>query len=416
MRWKAYPKYEDSGIEWLGEIPEYWELKSLKRTFRTLNGSTPKSGETDYWDGEISWATPDDLGGLKGNTLNETQRKITEAGYNSCGTSVAPEGSLILSTRAPIGYLAIAGQPMCTNQGCRSLVFRGKEEDRRYFFYLLLAARSELESWGQGSTFKELARNKLESVYLSTPPPAEQRAIADFLDRETARIDTLIEKKERQIEFLQEKRVALISHAVTKGLNPDAKMRDSGIEWLGKIPEHWEILRFKHAMLLQRGYDLPTDSFVDGEFPVMGSNGIIGHHHKYTTDGPSITVGRSGSVGEVNYVASNFWAHNTALYVKSFLRVLPRFAYYLLKALDVKYLSEGSAVGTLNRNYIHTRFIALPSRGEQEDIAVLLDKETGCIDDLSNKILESIDKLREYRTALISAAVTGKIDVREVVV
>jgi len=261
MMFPKYPKYKSSGIEWLGEIPEHWGIKALKRVFRILNGSTPKSGEPSYWDGDIPWATPDDLGSLQGDTLFFTRRMITEDGYNSCGTSLAPAGSLVLSTRAPIGHLAIAAVPLCTNQGCRCLVFHTKDETR-FFYYQLLTARQELESWGQGSTFQELSRDKLGAVYLVAPPVHEQRAIAAFLDRETARIDKLIRKKERQIELLQEKRSAVISHAVTKGLNPNVKMKDSGIEWLGKIPEHWEVIRLKFAAQIVMGQSPDSNDYL----------------------------------------------------------------------------------------------------------------------------------------------------------
>ena len=207
-------KMKDSGIEWLGEIPEGWEAVPLKRVFRILNGSTPKSGEPSFWDGDIPWVTPDDLGDLKSDTLLNTQRMITEEGYNSCGTSLAPTGSLVLSTRAPIGHLAIAGIPFCTNQGCRCLVFRNKD-NHRFYYYQLLVAKQELESWGQGSTFKEIGRDKLGAVSLLNSPFDEQRSIAAFLDQETARIDALLEKVRESIEKLREYRTALISAAVT---------------------------------------------------------------------------------------------------------------------------------------------------------------------------------------------------------
>ena len=194
--------------------------------------------------------------------------------------------------------------------------------------------------------------------------------------------------------------------------NAYPKYKPSGVDWLGHIPAHWGVVRFNYFMILQRGHDLPTDQFIEGPYPVCASNGVIGYHNQYTTVGPSITVGRSGSVGEVNYFEENFWAHNTALYVKIFIRAVPKFAYYLLKTLDVKYLSEGTAVGTLNRNYIHDLPISLPSQAEQTKIATHLDRETARIDTLITKVQESIDRLKEYRTALISAAVTGRIDVR----
>lgn len=211
---RPYPKYKPSGVEWLGEIPEHWRIMPLKRTFVILNGSTPKSGEPDYWDGDIPWATPDDLGSLKSDNLDTTRRMISQAGYESCGTSLAPAGSLVLSTRVPIGHLAIAGIPLCTNQGCRCLVFRNTD-DHRFYYYQLLSAKNELASWGQGSTFRELGRDKLGAVRLLCPPPTEQRAIAAFLNHETARIDTLIEKIRKSIDLLREYRTALITAAVT---------------------------------------------------------------------------------------------------------------------------------------------------------------------------------------------------------
>lgn len=208
---------------------------------------------------------------------------------------------------------------------------------------------------------------------------------------------------------------AVIAQAVTRGLNPNAKMKYSGIEWLREIPEHWKVFRFKYALWLQRGHDLPGTDFRDGPYPVCGSNGCIGFHNQFTTKGPGITVGRSGSVGEVNYVDIDYWAHNTALYVKEFRKAVPRYAFYLLKTLDIKYLSEGTAVGTLNRNYIHNLPIAIPDATEQCAIAAFLDQETERLDTLIATINESIGLLREYRAALVSAVVTGKIDVREAV-
>ena len=120
MNYPAYAEYKPSGIDWLGDVPEHWEVKPLKRIFQVLNGATPKSSVEKYWGGDIAWVTPDDLGSSQSDTIIETDRTITIDSYNSCGTKLAPAGSLILSTRAPIGHLAIASIPMCTNQGCRS--------------------------------------------------------------------------------------------------------------------------------------------------------------------------------------------------------------------------------------------------------------------------------------------------------
>jgi len=212
--WKRYPVYKDSGIEWLGEVPEHWGVRKLKYIFQVVNGSIPKSGVTEYWDGDIFWVTPDDLGKLQCNVILTTGRKITRAGYLSCGTTLVPIGSLVLSTRAPIGYLAISGVELCTNQGCKCLVLRNSDHIQ-FFYYLLFGARLELELWGEGTTFQELAKGKLETIYFPVPPLSEQQAIAQFLDQETTKIDTLVAKTQTSIKKLKEYRTALISAVVT---------------------------------------------------------------------------------------------------------------------------------------------------------------------------------------------------------
>ena len=178
----------------------------------------------------------------------------------------------------------------------------------------------------------------------------------------------------------------------------------------GNSPIHWAQKRFKYAIFLSRGMDLSAENFLEGQYPVCASNGIIGYHNQCTAKGPSITVGRSGSVGEVNYIESDFWAHNTALFGQSFYDTTPRFAYYLLLTLETKNLSAGSAVGTLNRNNIHDLPIELPPLPEQRAIAAFLDRETERIDSLIEKKRKQIELLQKKRVALISQAVTKGLD------
>ena len=205
---------KDSGIEWLGQTPAHWSLTKVKRLFRVVNGSTPATGVAEYWDGDTVWVTPDDLGQLTSDTITHGRRNISQLGHASCATTLVPPGSLVLSTRAPIGHLAIAGVQLCTNQGCKCLLPR-EVGNVRYFYYQLLAARPHLKSCGDGSTFQELSSRKLESVSLGCPPRREQDAIAHFLDRETARIDAPVSKVHQAIDRLREYRTALISAAVT---------------------------------------------------------------------------------------------------------------------------------------------------------------------------------------------------------
>ncbi len=441
-RFKPYPAYKDSRVEWLGEIPAHWEVKRLKGIFRVVNGSTPASGEPSFWDGDIPWVTPEDLGDLVGATIATTRRNITAAGYRSCGTTVVPAGSLVLSTRAPIGHLAIAGVDLCTNQGCRSLVFRDSAS-REFHYYELLAARPELESLGQGSTFRELAKGTLENVELAVPPEPEQRAIAAFLDRETAKIDALVAKKERLIELLQEKRTALITRAVTKGLDPTAPMKDSGIEWLGEIPAHWEVKPIR--ALARPGYK----TFTDGdwiELPFIRDEGIrliqtgnvgIGEYKEqgfryideetfrafHCTEvfpGDVLICRLADPVGRACLAPDLGCRMITSVDVcilKPASDVHAAFVVYALSSSEyLAWLSgicRGGTRDRVSRSMLGEIQVQKPPLHEQRAIAAFLDRETAKIDALIAKVREAIERLKEYRTALISAAVTGKIDVRE---
>ncbi|MGH9320523.1 MAG: restriction endonuclease subunit S [Vicinamibacteria bacterium] len=438
-RFRLYPDYKDSYVEWLGEIPSHWEVKRLKRVFRVVNGSTPESGEPEFWDGGIPWVTPEDLGDLAGTLIRATRRSITESGYRSCGTTLVPAGSLVLSTRAPIGHLAVAGGDLCTNQGCRSLVFRN-EASHQFFYYQILAARGEFESLGQGSTFEELGKGQLEDVVIVEPASPEQRAIAAFLDRETAKIDGLVAMKERLIELLQERRTALITRAVTRGLDPSAPMKDSGVEWLGEIPAHWELKRLWHLTPSDRrimyGIVLPGPNVDDGVLIVKGGDVADGRlklevlskttfeiESRYVRSrlrGGDLVYAIRGSIGEAEMVPSDLEGSNLtqdAARVAYTSSTHGRWLLYALRSRSVFAQLEAGSLGAtikgINIRDLKRAHIPVPPRSEQEEIASFIDAEVQKIDALIAKVREAIDLLKEFRTALISAAVTGKIDVRE---
>lgn len=272
----SYPAYRDSGIPWLGGIPAHWDVQHLRYQFRIVNGATPKSDVIEYWDGDISWVTPEDLSAIQGDTITTTRRRITAAGYASCGTALVPAKSLVLSCRAPIGYVAIAESSLCTNQGCKALT-PTTDGDSRFFYYQLRALRPVLEAFGRGSTFRELSRDDLAAIQLTVPPLDEQRAIVAYLDAETATIDALVAKKERLVALLAEKRAALIARCVTGGLDPAAPIKSSGVPWLGEIPAHWETSRLGYiasvkARLGWKG--LTADEYVDSGYIFLATPNI----------------------------------------------------------------------------------------------------------------------------------------------
>lgn len=266
------------------------------------------------------------------------------------------------------------------------------------------------------------------------PPENEQRAIAAFLDRETARIDALIKKKERQIELLQEKRAALISHAVTKGLNPNVKMKNSGIEWLGEIPEHWEVKSIKYLSAIQRGKfsHRPRNDprFYGGVYPFIQTGDIAAsgkfiqtYHQTLNEEGLSISkmfpkgtlvMSIAANIGDIAILEFD------ACFPDSVVGFVPSkdvdldFYYYALFALRNEMVNASTMNTQLNINIerIGSIKFVMPPLHEQRAIAAFLDRETARFDALIEKIRKSIDLLHEYRTALITAAVTGKIDVR----
>ena len=372
---------------------------------------------------------------MSDRVLNEPARYLTPKGYESCGTQMVRARSLVLSTRAPIGHLAIAGTSVCTNQGCRSLVFRHSGNET-YFYFQLHAARPVLEAAGRGSTFKELASEDLRSVDLSVPPLDEQTAIGDFLDRETAKIDALVARKERLIELLQEKRTALVTRAVTRGLDPNVPMKDSGVEWLGEIPAHWKLMPLKR-ILNRCNYGISESLGDSGDIRVLTMAHIQHGEIVLPDDGcidavdrtlvlepGDLLFNRTNSrelVGKVGIFRGRredrvtFASYLVRLTARE--HVEPEWLNYLLNSTGVLGMARRMALLSVNQaNLNPTKYrqvvVPIPGLFEQQTIAGFVRCETTTIDALIAKVRQAIDHLREFRTALISATVTGKIDVR----
>ena len=195
-----------------------------------------------------------------------------------------------------------------------------------------------------------------------------------------------------------------------KNTKPYDNYKPSGITWLGEIPQHWEVRKLKFVLYLQRGHDLPKDNFIEGNFPVFGSNGIIGFHNEYTTKSPCITIGRSGSVGKINFIKKDFWAHNTCLFVKQSNGNDWAYLWYLLNTIDIKMVSNTTAVPTLDRKDVHELFIAYAPLSEQITIARFLDYKLNKIDRFILKKKKLIQLLNEQKAAIINDAVTKGLD------
>jgi type I restriction enzyme S subunit len=313
---------------------------------------------------------------------------------------------------ATIGRLGILGVAATVNQAC--CVFsepRGIEPG--YWFYWLQMARPYLISLGYGGGQPNLSQDLLRSLRVPVPDLDEQCAIIRFLDRETARIDALVAKKERLIELLHERLSASITRAVRTDLDASGSVREPGSQRHDAIPANWTICSMGRQIVLQRGVDITKDQQKLGTVPVVSSGGVSSYHDHALAKGPGVVVGRKGSAGTIYYVASDYWPHDTTLWVKDFHGNLPRFVFYKLSTLDLKSFDTGTANPTLNRNLIHPIRVSWPPIDDQEAIVSMLDAEATRTDALVAAIHNAIAHIKELRSALISAAVTGKIDVRE---
>lgn len=428
---KPYEKYKPSGVEWIGDIPENWKVKRLKYLFHIYNGATPKSDNEDFWNGEIVWVTPADYS-TEMQYLSDSRSKITFEGLMSCAAKVAPVGSVIISNRAPIGLVAIASVPLCTNQGCKSLVAK-TNVDARYFYYFLSTQAQVLNALGKGTTFLELSSSQLGAFMLPLPDIEMQSDIADYLDREVLKINAAIMVKEKLIDLLKEKRTAIISHAVTKGLDPNAKMKPSGVEWIGDIPEGWKVTRIKMLTPVKRGASpRPIDDEIyfdeNGRYSWVRISDVTASGMYLNKAGDKLSdlgvqcsvklskgelfVSICASVGKPCIANIDCCIHDGFVYFPKIGQHLINYLYYIFEAgLCYGGLGKLGTQLNLNTDTIGNIYIPIPEYPIQ--IAEYLNSKTAQIDVAIEKTKQSIEKLKEYRTALISACITGKIDVRE---
>jgi type I restriction enzyme S subunit len=334
------------------------------------------------------------------------------AGLKEKNLEIFPAGSLLYSIYATLGKVSVLGINAAFNQAILAIVPNLDLVVQAFLKYWLESIERHLSYYSSSNTQANLNAAKVLAYPVAVPNKDEQAGIATFLDLETAKIDALIAEQQRLIELLQEKRQAVISHAVTKGLNPEAPMKDSGVQWLGEVPEHWGVTRYKRFCELQRGHDLTNDDREEGPYPVVTSSGINGFHSVFIAKAPGVVTGRYGSTGTAFFIEQDYWPHNTSLYIKDFHGNSARFSWYLLQAIDLKSLSAKSAVPGIDRNDVHELFVAFPQLKEQIEIATYLDAYCQKQSLLIREADSSVQLLQERRSALISAAVTGQIDVR----
>ena len=440
MSFPRYPAYKPSGMEWLGEVPEHWEVKKIRNFASFTGGGTPNRENLSFWGGPIPWVSPKDM---KVERIIEAEEGITQEGLDGSSSSLVAPGHVLIVVRSGILRhtipVAINAVEAAINQDIKAVRMDDKVCTNIFFLRWIQGLNNQLLlAWAkQGATVESVEQEYLSKTALPLPTLAEQAAITTFLDHETTKIDALIAEQQRLIELLQEKRQAVISHAVTKGLNPDAPMKDSGVEWLGEVPEHWEVIQLKWLTPVKRGasprpIDDPIYFDEQGEYAwvrisdVTESYGrlkdttqrlsVFGSDLSVKLEPGALFLSIAGSVGKPCITEIKACIHDG-------------FVYFPLLALSSGYLmlifESGACFGglgklgtqlNLNTDTIGSIYIAVPPEADEiERIIQHCSLQGSELHKLSESVSSAISLLQERRSALISAAVTGQIDVRGLV-
>ena len=435
---EPYPIYKDSGVEWLGQVPEHWDVRAIKWLSPVQRGASPRPiDDPKYFDdenGEYGWVRIEDVSSSDGILLS-TKQKLSTLG-SSLSVKLKP-GSLFLSIAGTVGKPCVTQVKACIHDG---FVYFPCLSVNPSWLYKIFESRTPFVGLGKLGTQLNLNTETVGGIKVAIPPAEEIDTILGHLANETARIDALVEKKTRFIELLREKRQALITHAVTKGLDSNVKMKDSGVEWLGEVPEHWAVRPIKGVV------DTPitdgpheTPNFIDEGVPFVSaeavSSGVLNFEKirgyiseedharfskKYKPQKHDIYMVKSGATTGVTAIVDvdrefNIWSPLAVI------RCVEKMApYFVLNFMRSRSFLEAVALnwsfGTqqnIGMGVIGNLQITVPPLDEQLEIAAHLEIQTRRIDALVAKTERSIELLKERRSALITAAVTGQIDLRE---
>lgn len=432
MNLVRYPEYKDSGIWWIGEIPEHWGAFRIKDYLNFNIGGTPPTKVTEYFEGENIWISIADINSNEGDVISDSSVKISDEAIRNSNVKLIHKGSLLYSFKLSVGLTAFAGCDLYTNEAIAS--FEPNEyvylNFLKYVFNAGFENNANVNIYGAKLFNSDLIKF---SKFVMPFDITEQKQIANYLDNKIAKIDKTIENNQKLIDLLEEKRVALINQVVTKGLNPDVEMKDSGIEWIGEIPKHWGCQKISTLSNIGRGasprpIDDPKYFDENGEYSwvrisdVTSSNkylkrtteklSALGKSLSVSIEPGNVFVSIAGSVGKPIISKIKCCIHDGFVYFKN-LTIMDEYLFYIFEGEEpYKGLGKLGTQLNLNTETIGNIFIPLPTKLEQQDIVEYLDNKLANLDKTKSKIQEQIALLEEYKESLIYNVVTGKVDVR----
>ena len=444
-RFRRYPEYKESGVDWLREIPAHWQMKRLKAIAAVQLSNVDKHSEEgqvpvklcNYVDVYYNDVITAELDFMNATATPDQMRRF---GLRVGDVLITKDSESWTDIAVPAVVAEDLSDVLCGYHLAHIRPAAGLDGRFLARQFAAIGARDQFHVAANGITRFGLGSGAIRGSLFAVPPMDEQRAIAAFLDRETAKIDALVARKERLIELLQEKRTALITSTVTRGLDPNVPMKDSGVEWLGEIPVHWEVGKLKHTC--ERVFvgiaEAATFAYVDDGVPMLRSTDVRANRVRTDNirciDGAfanrlaskqlrtdDIVTVRTGNAGVSAVVPSAYDGGQCFTLVVSRPRQTSdsRYFCYWLNARPGREQFTVEGMGTAQVNIsvpiVQNAMVCIPPLEEQVYIANWIEQETERWDRLMIRVSQAVDRLKEFRTALISAAVTGKIDVREVV-
>ena len=440
-KYKTYPKYKPSGIDWLGDIPDGWEVKRLKHAVKELvGGGTPDTGNDQNWTDDENgtpWVNIADM--TNAFYIQETEKRVTALGLEEKNLRVLPKNTLLYSMYASLGKVALLDIEAVTNQAILGVVEDKHKASSDFIKWWLISIENHLALFSTSSTQNNLNEFKVKNMPLFLPVLPQQKSIADFLDRETAKIDEMVAKKQKMMELLKEKRQALITHAVTKGLDPKVKMKPSGIDWLGDIPDGWEVKRLKYVsnsrvsnvdkknedeivVRLCNYMDVYKNEFINEDIKFMVATATSDQISNFQLKQEDVIITKDSETPDDIGVPAFVKLENTENIVCGYHLAISTpnkkvlIGEYLFRLFQSKFFRSYFEVNCngvtrfgLDTYSVFNANILLPSLSEQRTIIDFLNRKTEKIDEMMKKAETQIEKLKEYRQALITSAVTGKI-------
>ena len=394
-----------SGIDWIGDIPNEWGITKVRFV-------TKLRSEQGFYNSDDKYIGLENISSYTGEYIS------TESEYDAGTYDLYKAGDLLFSKLRPYLAKALIADDcgFCTGE---LAVIKEYNGDIRYLFYYMLSDGflKMVDASTYGAKMPRASWDYIKNLQIPVMRKSEQQTITDFLDKECAQIDSIAADLEKQIALLQQYKKSLITETVTKGLDKSAPMKDSGVEWIGKIPEHWNVTKIKYFCRMYSGENLTSaDIEPDGDYPVYGGNGKRGYYSNFTNDGEHVLIGRQGALcGNVHLVSGKFWATDHAVVTYPTKEIINKYLYYLLQSMNLNQYSQSAAQPGLAVNVILALKACLPSTlKEQKTIVDFLDDKCLHVDQIILQKENQFNILQQHKKSLIYEYVTGKKRVKEV--